>query len=71
MDKATCRGILPLVNDRDQMDRLEIYVAARIEAHRDLLETQRDEKRIIAIQGAVAELRRIKTLRDEVIKGAE
>lgn len=71
MDKATCRGLLPLVNDREQMGRLENYAAARIEAYRDLLEKQKDPQRILEIQGAVAELRRISTLRDEVIKGSE
>jgi hypothetical protein len=30
-----------------------------------------DRDRILEIQGAIAELRRLSTLRDEVIKGAE
>lgn len=71
MDKATCRGLLPLVNDREQMERLAAYADARIESYRDLLEKQKDAQRILEIQGAIAELRRINTLRDEVIKGSE
>lgn len=60
-----------LVNDKDQMDRLEEYVAERIRHHRDNLEKQKDMNRILEAQGAILELKRFKTLRDEVIKGAE
>ena len=71
MDKAQYRLLLPLVNDRDQMNLLQDYAATRIEGYRDLLENQKDPQRILEIQGAITELRRFKTLRDEVIKGAE
>ena len=60
-----------LVNDQDQMERLEEYVAERIRHHRDNLEKQKDMNRILEAQGAILELKRFKTLRDEVIKGAE
>ncbi len=60
-----------LVNDKDQMERLEEYVAERIRHHRDNLEKQKDINRILEAQGAILELKRFKTLRDEVIKGAE
>ncbi len=60
-----------LVNDKDQMERLEEYVAERIRHHRDNLEKQKDINRILEAQGAIVELKRFKTLRDEVIKGAE
>jgi hypothetical protein len=71
MNKAQYRKLLLLVNDRDQMDLLQEYVASRVEGFRDLLEKQKDPQRILEIQGAITELRRFKTLRDEVIKGAE
>jgi phage tail tape-measure protein len=71
MDKAQYRKLLPLVNDRDQMNLLHDYAASRIEGLRDLLEKQKDPQRILEVQGAITELRRFKTLRDEVIKGAE
>lgn len=71
MDKAAYRSLLPLVNDREQMGRLQGYADGRIEQYRDLLEKQKDPQRILEIQGAIAELRRITTLRDEVIKGSE
>ena len=71
MDKQFYRTLLLLVNDKDTMDRVHAYVDARIEVLRDQLETSQSEDRIPVLQGAIRELRRIKTLRDEVIKGAE
>tara|TARA_R100000951_G_scaffold27218_1_gene23085 strand:- start:1416 stop:1631 length:216 start_codon:yes stop_codon:yes gene_type:complete len=71
MDKLLYRSLLMLVNDKDQMERLEEYVAERIRHHRDNLEKQKDINRILEAQGAIVELKRFKTLRDEVIKGAE
>lgn len=71
MDKNFYRQLLMLVNDHEQMGRLKTYLDARIEAHRNHLETEKDPLKIAALQGAIAELRRFTTLRDEVIKGAE
>ena len=71
MDKLLYRSLLMLVNDKDQMERLEEYVAERIRHHRDNLEKQKDMNRILEAQGAILELKRFKTLRDEVIRGAE
>jgi len=53
------------------MDRLSEYALKRINQHRDHLEKEKDRDRILEIQGAIRELRRFATLRDEVIKGAE
>lgn len=71
MDRDTARLLLPLVNEREQLDRLIAYADARIEQHRNNLEKQKDRDRILEVQGAIAELRRFASLRDEVIKGAE
>jgi hypothetical protein len=71
MDKKFYRTLLLLVNDKDTMDRVHAYVDARIEVLRDQLETSQSKDRIPVLQGAIRELRRLKTLRDEVIKGAE
>lgn len=71
MDKKFYRTLLLLVNDKETMDRVHAYVDARIEVLRDQLETTQNLDRVTALQGAVRELRRLKTLRDEVIKGAE
>lgn len=71
MDRDLSRFLLLLVNEKDHMDRLQAYAKHRIEQHRDNLEKQKDRDRILEIQGAIAELHRIATLREEVIKGAE
>lgn len=71
MDKQLCRSLLLLINNSEQMERLNDYVASRIAHHQALLENLKDHQRILESQGAIAELRRFKTLRDEVIKGAE
>jgi hypothetical protein len=63
MNKELSRNLLPLVNDHQTMVLLEEYVKARIEVLRDCLEhdTFSAESR-----GAIKELRRFFTLRDEV-----
>jgi hypothetical protein len=71
MDKDTSRALLPLVNDKDMMERLQVYLDYRINKYRDLLEVQKDHNRITEMQGALIELRRFSTIRDEAIKGAE
>lgn len=71
MDKQFYRSLLPLVNDKDQHQTLKDYADRRIKQMHGLLETTKDHNRILEIQGAIAELRRFHTLRDEVIKGAE
>lgn len=53
------------------MQRVHEYADTRISTLRDQLETTKSHDRILEIQGSIAELRRIRTLRDEVIKGAE
>ena len=70
MDKKFYRSLLILVNDQDTMQRVHEYADARISTLRDQLETTKSHDRILEIQGSIAELRRIRTLREEVIKGA-
>jgi hypothetical protein len=71
MDKQFYRSLLILVNTKDHMDLLNEYVSARISHYHQQLENTKDHQRVLEIQGAISELRRFKTLRDEVIKGAE
>lgn len=71
MDKKQYRDLLVLVNDADKMDLLKDYVGHRINTMRDQLEKLTDVDQIKATQGAIRELRRFYTLRDEVLKGAE
>jgi hypothetical protein len=71
MDKITAKEILPLVNNVDQYPLLQSYVSARIETMRQYLENTKDHVKIMEIQGAVAELRRFQTLREQAIEGAK
>jgi hypothetical protein len=71
MDKQFIRSLLPLVNDKTSMDLLQTYADARISQHLNQMSMEKDMERVKRIQGAVAELRRISTLRDEIIIGAK
>jgi len=71
MDKQFIRSLLPLVNDKTSMDLLQTYADARISQHLNQMSMEKDMERVKRIQGAVAELRRISTLRDEIITGAK
>ena len=71
MDKKFYQSLLPLVNDKLQYETLKHYADQRIEFLRTSLETCKDQHRVLEMQGAIAELRRIATLRDETIMGAE
>jgi|TARA_R110000744_G_scaffold18423_1_gene49495 hypothetical protein len=69
--KSFYRSLLLLVNNEEQMTRVTSYASHRIQILRNQLETQKDRDRVLEIQGAIAELRRFSTLRDEVIKESE
>lgn len=71
MKKEQYREVLPLVNDHDQFARLKQYADARIDDLRAFLETQKEPTKIYELQGAIAELRRFATLRDEVLTNAK
>lgn len=71
MTPEIAKKLLPLVNTKRTVDLMELYADMRIaEAHK--LMEQSDDLRVIQMaQGAIKELRRFKTLRDEVTKRAE
>ena len=71
MDQQFYRTLLLLVNDKKIMGDIQSYVNARIDILRDHLETTSDPQRISKIQGAITEIRRFQTLRDEVIEGSK
>ena len=70
MDKQTYPDLLPLVNDKGVMELLEKYARVRIEVRRDQLEQTQQTDRFEFTQGSLTELRRLLTLREEVIEGA-
>ena len=71
MDKQFYRSILLMVNQKDTFEMLQSYADARIAILREQLEITKDIGAIREIQGMIGELKRFKTLRDQVIKGAE
>ena len=71
MDIKTAKEILPLVNNVDHYPLLQAYVAMRIETMRGYLENTKPHDKILEIQGAIAELRRFQTLREQAIEGAK
>ena len=71
MDKPFYRSMLLMVNDKDNYQSLTVYASTRIELLLQQLSTETDVDKMRALQGAIRELRRIKTLRDEVIEGAK
>lgn len=62
------KEILPLVNDKGMYTLLKSYVDFRIGILSQFLEREKDVDRIREIQGAIAEMRRFHTLREECIE---
>lgn len=71
MNRDLAKTLLLVVNDREIMGRIEGYVDSRIRYLSEHLLNERDVDRIREIQGAVRELKRFSTLRDEVRQAAD
>jgi hypothetical protein len=70
MTPEIAKKLLPLVNVKRNLDALEMYMESRItDMHRNM-EQGEDMKAMYQAQGAIKELRRLRTLRDEVISKA-
>ena len=67
MDRQVYRDLLPLVNDKEQYDRLQSYIAAVIESHRNRLESEKDPLLIREYQGSIYELRKMQRLREATL----
>lgn len=70
-ERQIYKEFLPLVNDKNTLDLLQQYANMRINILRGFLETEKDPNRIYETQGAIAELKRFQTLRDEVREKAK
>lgn len=67
----TARKLLSLVNSKQNMDRLNAYVADRMAfLHREL-ESKDDPTDIYRLQGQIKEVKRLLTLREEAVQKAE
>ncbi len=71
MEKVLAKSILPLVNDVEKYPILQSYIENRIETMRSFLENTKEHDKILEVQGAIAELRRFQTLRDQALEGAK
>tara|TARA_R110002126_G_scaffold50240_2_gene138718 strand:- start:1193 stop:1411 length:219 start_codon:yes stop_codon:yes gene_type:complete len=71
MIKELAKQMLPLVNTKKNTDILELYMNYRVNELHKLLEQHEDMYNINKAQGAIQEIRRLKTLRDEVLAKAE
>tara|TARA_A100001388_G_scaffold225558_1_gene176656 strand:+ start:127 stop:351 length:225 start_codon:yes stop_codon:yes gene_type:complete len=65
------RKLVSFVNVKKNMDSLEIYMESRIEDMHKVLEQTEDVREMHMAQGAIRELKRLKTLRDEVLASNE
>ena len=70
MIKEVAKQLLPIVNVKKNTDALEVYMNHRIAELHKLLEQHEDMYNITKAQGAIQEVRRLKTLRDEVLARA-
>ena len=70
MIREIAKKLVPLVDSKKNSDLLEVYMNHRIEELHKLLEQHEDMYNITKAQGAIQEVRRLKTLRDEVLARA-
>lgn len=68
MKRETAKRLVKTVNDPYVMEDLLAYVEDRIETLREWLDTEKVPQKIYEHQGAIAELKKFRTLRDEVLK---
>ena len=71
MRKEVAKKLLKLVNVKSNTDLLELYMESRINILHKQMEQLPDMNDVRQAQGAIKELRRLQTLRNEVIAGAK
>jgi len=71
MKKEVAKKLLKLVNVKSNTDLLELYMEDRIYILHKQMEQLPDMNDVRQAQGAIKELRRLQTLRHEVIAGAK
>ncbi len=71
MKRKDAEVFLPLVNDNDQMKRLLSYMEYRILVLKESLTSSQNFEDVKRLQGAIEELRRFKSLREEVINSKD
>ena len=71
MIAENAKKLLSFVNIKKNMDSIDTYARMRISQMHKQLEQATDIKDIQHAQGAIRELKRLTTLRDEVVADAE
>ena len=71
MDQKLAKAILPLVNDTDHYQILQMYIENRIEILRDYLEKTEEHSKMMRIQGQINELRAFQYLREQALEMAK
>ena len=71
MTPEVAKKLLPLVNTKNTTDALELYMEERVKDAQKTLEQSTDIVTSHMAQGAIRELRRLTSLRSEVISKAE
>lgn len=71
MDQETAKKLLPLVNNQQMLNALEVYIDYRLNLARRDLEQMKDPISLYGLQGQVLELKKFYTLKDEVISKAK
>lgn len=71
MTPEIAKKLLPLINTKRNVDLMELYAEARIAEAQKILEQSDDIRVIQMAQGAIKEMRRFKTLRDEITQRAD
>ena len=71
MKKEVAKKLLKLVNVKSNTDLLEFYAKERVQILYRQMEQLASIDEIRQIQGAIREIKRLKTIRDEVIEKAK
>lgn len=68
---STAKKLLPLVNNKQNVDRIDAYVTDRVSYLHKQLEQAGSFDEVLKIQGQIKEVRRLNTLKDEAVREAK
>lgn len=71
MDRKTAHTMIDVANDKGLCDMLQAYAEHRISILNKTLQLADDTVSVYRTQGAIAELRRFETIRQEILDGAK
>lgn len=71
MNKQDAQKLIGLVSVRQNMDDLSFYMDHRISIMKDRLVGAKDWEEVLRLKGAIDEISRLKTLREEVLNPRE